>query len=51
MGGIVVKQLILALSIVLVVGLITIPVMAWGHHGAGGGHHVMGHWGGDAAYR
>lgn len=43
------RQLTFILSIVLMMGLITIPVMAWGPHGSWRGHHMMGYWGGDTA--
>jgi zinc resistance-associated protein len=38
------------IGILLLAGAVAVPVMAWGPHWGGGGHHMMGYWGSSPEY-
>jgi zinc resistance-associated protein len=46
------KRLTAIIGILVIVGALAVPVMAWGPHwgGRGGGRHMMGYWGSSPEY-
>jgi len=43
------RRIVTILAILVLVGALAVPVMAW-HSGWGGGHHMMGSWGSSPEY-
>jgi len=44
------KKLATVIGILVAIGLVTIPVMAWGPHMGWSGNHMMGYWGNGPEY-
>ena len=44
------KKLAIGIGILLAIGLVTVPVMAWGPHMGWGGNNMMGYWGNGPNY-